>query len=102
MLAIYNLTQNGSLAVHLRAVKEKVAQYYRCSNSKECELSELIALQWGSSGITNNVSGIYKDYPDLKDVLTLQEWLPTSDLSTEESKPCRAPGVLCLRSTALC
>ncbi len=84
MLAIYNLTASGSLADHLRDVKQKAAQHYHCSNDKECDLNELVALQWGSSGVTGNVSGIYKDSSILQDAISLQDWLPISDLKPQE------------------
>jgi len=81
MMSIYNVSQNGSLSWLLKEVKQKVSKYFMCSNSKECDLNELVALQWGSSGVTGNSSGIYRDSPYLYNVQTLQEWLPTSDLS---------------------
>jgi len=84
MLAVYNITAVGSLAYHLKDVKQKAAVHYRCSNNKECDLNELVALQWGSSGVTGNISAIYKDSPILHNVMTIQEWLPLSDLKPQE------------------
>lgn len=81
MMAIYNITQVNSLGYLLKEVKQKVAKYYMCSNNKECDLNELVALQWGSSGVTGNSSGLYRESPYLVNVLSLQDWLPASDLS---------------------
>lgn len=81
MMAIYNISQVDSLGWYLKEVKQKVARYFMCSNNKECDLNELVALQWGSCGITGNASGLYRDSPYLGFATSLQEWLPTSDLS---------------------
>ncbi len=80
MISLYNVTNPGSVGWQLRDVKQKVAKHLRCSNAMECDLNELVALQWGSSGVTGNVSSMY-DSPHLRDAMSLQEWLPLSNLS---------------------
>lgn len=65
----------------IQEVKQRVAEHYACSNPRECDVHELVALQWGSSGVTNNITGIYQNSPYLTNTKTLQDWLPITDLS---------------------
>lgn len=75
IIAIFNPFEYGTLGYYLDRVKRLAASAYQCA-AFTCSLDELIALQWGSSGVTGNVSSVYNNSSITVDAISLHDWVP--------------------------
>jgi len=72
LYSLFSPWDYGSIGYYLEKVMRMAASSFQCA-MKVCTLDELIALQWGSSGVTGNISSVYKNNI-LFDSISLHDW----------------------------